>query len=685
MAYTSFEEMRKINAAKYGKDMGPFQPPVFTGGSGDDMKSAALRFIREGCETLRFGEKTVAQEVSEGVYGGTAVAAGMVPYNMQMDTDRLCLEKTLERFIDSGVAEDAYEVYYCYLEMFIGAYGKSKSMVELLSEFETNGSSLLMKHRDHYSHSVYVFALGLALYETNAAYREAFKKFYGFDTDETCREACLKANHCFLEFWGLTSLFHDIGYPFELPFEQVMSYFEIDKAKRKPGILYISYQSLEGMTCLSEEERKHLRGLYGKTFNTISDLLAYDISQKLSEEYGFSEGYMVQQIMNKPTHPEEYHFFMDHAFFSAARLSRELVRTIGAESITEKHVDALSAIMLHNSLFKFSIAFYKSKAPEKQAPLKMELHPLAFMLMLCDELQCWDRTAYGRSSRSQLFPMSADFDFSGGGIKAEYHYDSASDPLIADYFRKKEAWDAGLLEEKPRLKTYSDMTGGNDFVSEIKDIVDLSTIPFSAVPDTRPADRRRKHTYLSGSNFIHMYDFAVALSARRSLRGDETELSLDRYYEKFDSTSLEYRIISLRRAKSFGKYLNRIGCFYTDRPVDFDTVSDFTQEQLDEIGPLEHERWLWDHADNGWHYGVDYETVPMELPEGADESTARKQLREQTRQHKSMLDGELTEELARKHYENLPVSEQNKDIEPMNYMLKFIQRLDGVKVYSLGD
>ncbi len=30
-------------------------------------------------------------------------------------------------------------------------------MIELLSEYEANGSGLLMKHRDHYSHSVYVF------------------------------------------------------------------------------------------------------------------------------------------------------------------------------------------------------------------------------------------------------------------------------------------------------------------------------------------------------------------------------------------------------------------------------------------------------------------------------------------------------------------------------------------------
>ena len=43
--------------------------------------------------------------------------------------------------------------------------------------------------------------------------------------------------------------------------------------------------------------------------------------------------------------------------------------------------------------------------------------------MLCDELQCWDRTAYGRNSRTELHPMSAEFDFTGPSVTAVYYYD----------------------------------------------------------------------------------------------------------------------------------------------------------------------------------------------------------------------------------------------------------------------
>ena len=130
------------------------------------------------CEELRFDAAIEREEQEKGVYLGTALNPGQIPYNMQMDINRLCLEKSLETFCDSGVAEDAYSVYYCFLEIFVGRYGRSKKMIELLSEYEQNGSSLLMKHRDHYSHSVYVFALGLAIYETNENYRRSFREFY---------------------------------------------------------------------------------------------------------------------------------------------------------------------------------------------------------------------------------------------------------------------------------------------------------------------------------------------------------------------------------------------------------------------------------------------------------------------------------------------------------------------------
>ncbi|MCR5116583.1 MAG: hypothetical protein K6A97_03650 [Lachnospiraceae bacterium] len=667
MAYNALESMRLSNKEKYGKDLGPKQPAANYEKDACDLKSAALRFLHERCEDLRFDEEMALQEKQNNMFLGDSIKPGQIPYNMEMDIDRLCLERELERFIDSGTTEDAFNIYYCFLEMFLGNYDKSREMIELLSEFEQNGSSLLMKHRDHYSHSVYVFALGLAIYETNKDYRDTFAKFYGFTGSDSEK----KAAHCFLEYWGLTSLFHDIGYPFELPFEQVMSYFEVNKAERNKGIVYVAYHDLETLTKLSDEVKAHFKKLYGRDFDNTNELFSFDLTAKMGEAYNFTEEYMTDVLVRKPTKPDEFGYFMDHAWFSATRLLGEIIMTIGIESVTKKHIDALSSIILHNSLYKFAIAFYKSDSKRK-APLDASVHPLAWLLMICDELQCWDRTAYGRNSRTELHPMAADFDFSNGSIDAVYYYDMEEKDKIDEFTQKYNAWvAAGSNGKAPRLKAYSDMVvGSQPFVTDIEKIVNTSICPLTVKASMKKADRRGKHLYISVSGFLHIYDFAVALNARYKWQGKEMEVDAEQLLDEFDELSLEYKLANINQAKSFDDYLGCVGCFYTDRPVDYPMLTNFTPEQVDIIAPLEHGRWVKDHRLYGWSHGDVYEN--------SDE-------RERLRMHKYTMDGDITDKMIEEHYLALPYDEQGKDILPFETMLKLIKKFEGLRIYKIED
>ena len=683
MGYTALRRMQQINEERFGRDVGPEQPEMYAGGegTGTDMKGAALRFLHERCEGLCFDPEKESEDPV--CCSGTSVLPGQIPFNMQMDLNRLCLQRELETFIDSGSAEDAYNIYYCYLEMFFGHYGKSKKMVELLSEFEENGSSLLMKHRDHYSHSVYVFALGLAVYETNPAFREAFGAFYGLEDER-------KAAHAFLEYWGLSSLFHDIGYPFELPFEQVLSYFEVDGQDRGKGSVFLAYGDVDALTGLDAKAEERFRELYGKTFRDTNGLFAHAVEETLGEAYGIDAAQLERVIARKPKEPDSFGYFMDHAWFSAARLLQELLETFGAEGIGRPHIDALTAILMHNSLYKFAISFYKDP-DRRKGPLKMEQHPLAFLLMLCDELQCWDRTAYGRNSRKELHPMGADFDFSDHSIRAVYYYDAEEHEKIERFRKEYRKWEnSGEAGDPPRLKAFSDMAEKEQrFVRDIEKIVDTGNIPLTVIPDIRPVDRGSKHTYLSSSNFLHLYDFAVALNARYNYEegirdtdpsGEDTE----KIEEEFESLSLEYQLSNINQAKSFSRYLNAIGCFYTDRPVDFDMVTEFTPEQTAVFAPMEHERWIREHRAMAWREGDFYEDAacPPDLPLEKRAGWG-KTLREQTRTHKLAMDGELTEEAIRRHYEELPEEEQGKDWKPFNNMLRLIKKYDGLRIYRL--
>jgi hypothetical protein len=117
----------------------------------DTLEAKAISFIRERCEGLRFDKsKAKSRDDSQMDFDGTSLENVKIPLNMEKDIDRLCLENSIDYFLKSGKKEDAFNVYFCYMEMFVGDYDKTRRMIELLSEFEENGSGLLMKHRDHY-------------------------------------------------------------------------------------------------------------------------------------------------------------------------------------------------------------------------------------------------------------------------------------------------------------------------------------------------------------------------------------------------------------------------------------------------------------------------------------------------------------------------------------------------------
>ena len=695
------------------------------------LEGAALTFIRESCEKLRFDQAKKEQEdEKKRKFLGTSLHENEIPYNMQMDIDRLCLENAVRRFLDTGKKEDAFDVYFCYLEMFVGDYEKTRRMIELLSEFEANGSGLLMKHRDHYSHSVYVFILGLAIYQSNKIFRSAYKEFYenaheeGYDFIDDHQIA-----HHFLKYWGLSSLFHDIGYPFELPFEQVASYFEVegDKREKRP---FVSYSGLESFVKLNKSMQRKIGNLYGlstdKMICTTDELFAYALYQKLGEKYYFSEAEMREYLQTKPTEPNAFGHFMDHAYFSATVLYKKLFEELGLK-LTKEYIDSLTAILLHNSLYKFSIAFYKDPVSNKR--LKAEWHPLAFMLMLCDELQCWDRIAYGRNSKKELHPMGSKFAFSDEQIQVTYIFDESESNKVNKFTQDYDEWEKTKKGNRPGLKAYSSMVvkeeierddGTRDKVSsfqaDIERIVDLSKIRLD-VTESKLEGRTQPKGYLSDSNFIELFNFATVLNGRwgdidawkdaKENNKIDDFLSDDKRLKKirnsFKALSLEYKLSNISQAKAFAKYMNEIGCFYTGKTVDFDLVEGFNEKEWDVIGPLEHQRWLQEHYDMGWKYISEEELAKIVQDkygladkESDEFKKVYNQERELQRSHWDMISGlpadvwfessgKEKEEKAKEHfYENLNPEEQNKDREPMECMLAMLSMFDGLRIYRLN-
>lgn len=662
MAYTALEDMREINREQYGIGSTVTIPPlpVATRSFGRE----ALAFIREQCEGLCF-DTTDRRRVALADSDGRSASPGTIPYNMERDLDRLSFEAAIGRFLASGSREDAFDIYYCYCEIFRpfgDGYDTTGLLLEMLSEHETNASTLLMKHRDHYSHSVYVFLIGLAIYRRHAAIRSAYNERYGL------AEGPAAAAH-FLEHWGLTALFHDIGYPFEIAHQQMKAY--VCKLFRHNNddwgfAPYVSYRNMGDFTV---SRLGDLNELYARA---ITERLGARYLARVDRETYFLHHKLIAALRDRAIHenPAEMDYlYMDHAYFSGlilakAYLDRHPLCT-SYEQLPEALLDAFCAIILHNSLFKFTI---RSLMHTSEPLALSDGQPLAYLLMLCDELQCWDRASYGRGNRGGIYPFDFDLEFTpDGGMRWTYFFDSTfeADVRAAKTYRD-------TLAEGYTKRSGAVRAGRSKFVDDIDEIVRLSDVLPAFDPDVRHPDtsgtiaaelvekQRRTGLYLSQSSYLNLYDFALALNGRYC--GAETAEEMRRAFE--ENLSLEYKLSNIAQAKGFDRRLYEIGCFYTDRPVEFEQLVTFSTAELMALAEDEHRRWCAEKEGLGWRFG----DAHVGRLGGRNDSA----MRERTRLHHDLIP-----------FAGLSEDEVEKDRAPMEKMLELIREFDGLTIYRM--
>ena len=661
MAYNALIAMRDRNRADYGIDDAPRIPdlPHATRNFGRE----ALAFVRESCTDLMFDADDLRRMSLEDADGRSA-SPGCIPYNMERDLDRLSFETAIARFLASGSREDAFDIYYCYCEIFkpFGTgYDTTGLLLEMLSEHETNASSLLMKHRDHYSHSVYVFLIGLAIYRNHTAIRAAYNGKY--ELEEGPRAAC----H-FLEHWGLAALFHDIGYPFEIAHQQMKAYVCKLFAEGDGDKGFAPYVSYRNMDEFASSRLGDLNGLYARAI--VERLGAYLHRVKHDDRSPLK--HLADTLRDRAVHENPAnldYLFMDHAYFSGLVLAKALLARHPEieeyDDIPEAMLDAFCAIILHNSLFKFTI---RSLANTHEPLSLHDGQPLAYLLMLCDELQCWDRASYGKSSRGGIYPFDFDIDFADDGMQWTYYFDSA----LGDDVLNAPAYRAVLMEGYVK-KSGAARIGRSKFADDIDEIVRLADAVPAFEPDRNMPDssgivcavletkHKKTGLYLSDSNYLNLYDFALALHGRYC--GAATQDEMKRAFE--EGLSLEYKLSNIAQAKGFAKQLESIDCFYTDRPVEYEQLVMFTDAELSAIAESEHERWCAEKLALGWDYGTAHVGT---LENGKNDNA----MRERTRKHHDLVP-----------FGDLPHVEVLKDSEPMLKMLELIREFGGLSIYRM--
>lgn len=549
--------------------------------------------------------------------------------------DLVCFRNSLNDFLISGKKDDAFTVFFCYSEIFKlfgSGYDNIRKLIEMLSDHEFHSGELLSKHRDHYSHSVYVFSLGLAIYASDGAYRKVFNEFYGLKQDEY---------YTFLYLWGLTALFHDIGYPFQLAHEQVKNYLEElwieqnnnasansdEEASRKEKekairatLPYVSFKNMDAFLNISPDIREKLSEQLGSdvVFSSINELLAYGVKKREGYDYDALVKTLKRRVEDQP-------YFMDHGYFSSVILLKKLFENPEFK-FNGNHLDVITAILLHNSLNKYDV--------ENSHKIAISEHPLSYLLILCDELQSWDRKAYGKNSKRKPIAWDAEFDISDNKIFANF-----------------------VFEDKN--ENYQKIASGK-FVSDIRKFID-SDLTLKVFCDVKPKNRKIS-AFASDDSFINLCDFAKVIHANYTDHCDKN--NIEHIEADFANLPLEFKLANIHQAKSYAYKLELINCFYSSKELDYPIVKDFNESiagalHADNLGFLcreEHARWVKEKLAAGWKYGTDYNSTA--------ERNAKKI-------HKDIVP-----------YDELDPKERSKDELMINNIIPLLDTIgNGIKIY----
>lgn len=569
----------------------------------------------------------------------------------EADNDKQCFEIALKKFLESGRKEDAFTVYFCFSEIFklFGkGYENTKKLLETLSDHEYHSGELLSKHRDHYSHSVYVFSLGLAIFASDSAFRRNFLDFYNLAD-------CGKSFFIFLKYWGTVALFHDIGYPFQLAHEQIKTYSEEVWGKKNPIRPYVSYGNLDNFISIGETTQKRLETTFkdAPSLNNLNELFAYGLNQRLKYDFEKVSYTLLTRVMIQPD-------FMDHGYFSAVILARQLLSMPEFE-INLPILDIFTAILLHNN-------FNKYDAPDKR-PIDVKEHPLAYLLILCDELQCWDRLAYGKVSKRAPVAWDISIKIEENYIYIKYLYDNIVVRTENEYGKpevKINANCAEMNEGKFVEKIIgSEACYGKEYVESNTGIKKLykGYISSSLKLDINTGEahkEKRTKLYASDDNFINLCDLAKAIHiSYNDLCKSYTGSRID---EDFGKLPLEFKVSNIEQAKSYAEKLELINCFYSSKDLDYKVVQDFKEVEtglnnLDFLCREEHVRWVKEKLSMGWKYGKDYKDV--------NERNAKKI-------HKSIIP-----------YDLLSQEDRSKDELMVNNIITLLKKFESdIKIYN---
>lgn len=501
---------------------------------------------------------------------------------------KVFIKQAILEFLEHETKDTAFAVYRAYFDSYrISLAGASNPFIDLLDvlkNYEENAAVLIDKQRDHYIHSVNVFILGLCIYARNEKYRAAFRKAiikrenypYAYDTK----------NEEFFYRWGLASLFHDVGYPVEIVGRQINKFIDfatnVDGGKASVNV-QLSFGNFDELNHISEviPKREFTKCYFDCYEDSIYidmlkpvDLLAHKLHTSLGVDLKAMK-FALDDFVNTMAR----FGFIDHGYYSAIIVLKWYGYLIQSAKYKPQYffwpvLDSASAILLHNC--------YKNmmqKKPFNLGTLAPTTHPIAYLLILCDELQEWNREAYGIKDKLRTLAAEARLEITDDKLNVTFITHNGS--LPADF----------SLEKKKLLNKLLDMSAIFETVS-----VRCKALKKQVLPNTRNeiAPRPALHDLEKLARAIH-----ELYNEKQLERNPGKPLK----YPDFDKLSESLKYSNLRQAMDIPEKLKQMGFVMRHTDSAKEAIDRIPTEYVEYLAEREHEAWVEERKSTGWVSG----------------------------------------------------------------------------------
>lgn len=503
-------------------------------------------------------------------------------------TTKELLEQSIITFLSDETKDTAFDVY----KLFFGTYriimeGNNNPFMDLLdvlSAYEEKAATLIDKQRDHYIHSVNVFILGICIYIQNKDYQQIFNDVV-IDEDKYPENYKTKHEEFFFR-WGLASLFHDVGYPVEIIGKQMLNFIrfatDADHDESKGPIkAHLEFENFRRLNSVAEVMPK--KDFISKQYEQNESSVYIDLLQPidlLAQKIHQSIGIPIEKIKNKLdnfTADMAKYGFIDHGFYSAIIVLKwygYLIQITNGNPMRffNAIVDSAGAILLHN--------YYRNVILKQftQRPMNAKEYPIAYLLIMCDEMQEWNRAGYGLKEKCRTHAKSAKISIDENSFNITY-------------LAGKGIFKQDFIDEKTQL--FNELLNIKEVFANGLNI-DCDTLDSAYIEASTNKDVPRPLLENMEMLAKEIHDDYIA---NQKMNNDEIYVNED--YYKLEASE---RYSNLRQAMNMDKKLRLLGYALAVVEADGEPIEKLPEGIIEQYAILEHDDWIAGKVRFGWKY-----------------------------------------------------------------------------------